>query len=183
MLIVIPWHSESPRNLLRELILTPTTVCNHSPDSQALARCTLAGTCFRYLFHVALQFVSTVVFSLGVGGPNVIPIAWSCPKALLHIQNKWSTLQVDKGTNLTTWHLQWWSYCNLSGLVGQEASKKVETLSLCLLWETLSIVQLSLQPSMYVLPQSWPLCQSIPQQGNAPTHQHDAIVITTPATT
>ena len=50
-------------------------------------------------------------------------------------------LQVDRGTDFTAWHLQWRSYCNLSGLAGQEASKKVEALSLCFSRETLSIVQ------------------------------------------
>ena len=50
-------------------------------------------------------------------------------------------LQVDRGTDVTAWHLQWRSYCNLSGLAGQEASKKVEALSLCFSREKLSIVQ------------------------------------------
>ena len=50
-------------------------------------------------------------------------------------------LQVDRGTDFTAWRLQWRSYCNLSGLAVQEASKKVEALSLCFSRETLSIVQ------------------------------------------
>ena len=50
-------------------------------------------------------------------------------------------LQVDKGTDLTAWCLQWKSYCSLSGLANEEASKQVEALSLCFLRETLSIVQ------------------------------------------
>ena len=39
-------------------------------------------------------------------------------------------LQVDKGTDFTAWRLQWKSYCSLSGLVNEEASKQVEVLSL-----------------------------------------------------
>jgi len=50
-------------------------------------------------------------------------------------------LQVDRGTDFTAWLLQWQSYCNLSELAGQEASKQVEALSLCFSRETLSIVQ------------------------------------------
>ena len=51
-------------------------------------------------------------------------------------------LQIDKGTDFTTWHLQWKSYCSLSGLANEEASKQVEALSLCFSRETLSIVQI-----------------------------------------
>ena len=50
-------------------------------------------------------------------------------------------LQVDRGTDFTTWRLQWRSYCNLYGLTSQEASKQVEALSLCFSLETLSVVQ------------------------------------------
>ena len=42
-------------------------------------------------------------------------------------------LQIDRGTNFTTWRLQWRSYCSLSGL----ASKQVEALSWCFSRETL----------------------------------------------
>ena len=50
-------------------------------------------------------------------------------------------LQVDKGTDFTAWRLQWKSYCSLSGLTREEASKQVEALSLCFSRETLAIVQ------------------------------------------
>ena len=50
-------------------------------------------------------------------------------------------LQIDRGTDFIGWRLQWRSYCSLSGLAQQEASKQVEALSLCFSRETLSIVQ------------------------------------------
>ena len=50
-------------------------------------------------------------------------------------------LQIDKGTDLTAWPLQWKSYCSLSGLANEGATKKVEVLSLCFSRETLAIVQ------------------------------------------
>ena len=50
-------------------------------------------------------------------------------------------LQVDKGKDFTTWHLQWKSYCSLSGLTNEEALKQVKALSLCFSRVTLSIVQ------------------------------------------
>ena len=39
-------------------------------------------------------------------------------------------LQVDKGTDFAIWCLQWTSYCSLSGLSREVASKQVEALSL-----------------------------------------------------
>ena len=50
-------------------------------------------------------------------------------------------LQIDRGTDFTTWRLQWDSYSNLSGLVNQPAAKQVQALSLCFSRETLAIVQ------------------------------------------
>ena len=48
---------------------------------------------------------------------------------------------MDKGTDFTAWRIQWECYCNLSGLAGQAAEKQVEAFNLCLLIETLAIVQ------------------------------------------
>jgi len=50
-------------------------------------------------------------------------------------------LQVDRGTDFTTWRLQWDSYSNLSGLIRQPADKQVQALSLCFSQETLVVVQ------------------------------------------
>ena len=50
-------------------------------------------------------------------------------------------LQVDKGTDFAAWRLQWISYCSLSGLSKEVASKQVEALSLCFSRETLAIIQ------------------------------------------
>ena len=50
-------------------------------------------------------------------------------------------LQFDKGTDFAVWRLQWTSYCCLSGLSREVASKQVEALSLCFSRETLAIVQ------------------------------------------
>ena len=50
-------------------------------------------------------------------------------------------LQIDRGTDFTTWRLQWDSYSNLSGLVNQPAAKQMQALSLCFFRVTLAIVQ------------------------------------------
>ena len=48
-------------------------------------------------------------------------------------------LQIDKGTEFIAWHLQWKSYCSLSGLSKEDPSRQVE--ALCFSRETLSVVQ------------------------------------------
>ena len=50
-------------------------------------------------------------------------------------------LQVDRGLDFTAWCTQWDSYCSLSGLSEERATKQVKAIMLCFSWETLSIVQ------------------------------------------
>ena len=50
-------------------------------------------------------------------------------------------LQINKGTDFNACCLQWKSYCSLSRLANEGASKQVEALSLCFLREALAIVQ------------------------------------------
>ena len=49
-------------------------------------------------------------------------------------------LTVDRGTDFTAWRTQWESYCFLSGLAEEDATKQVKALTLCLSRETLGIV-------------------------------------------
>ena len=46
-------------------------------------------------------------------------------------------LNIDRGTDFTAWHIQWESYCFLSGLLKENAAKQVKALTLCLSRETL----------------------------------------------
>ena len=49
-------------------------------------------------------------------------------------------LTVDRGTDIVAWHIQWESYCFLSGLANEDMAKQVKALKLCLSRETLSII-------------------------------------------
>ena len=46
-------------------------------------------------------------------------------------------LTVDRGTDIVAWHIQWESYCFLSGLANEDMAKQVKALKLCLSRETL----------------------------------------------
>ena len=50
-------------------------------------------------------------------------------------------LHIDRGTDFRAWQTQWESYCSLSGLGKEAATKQVKTLTVCFLRETLAIVQ------------------------------------------
>ena len=50
-------------------------------------------------------------------------------------------LHIDRGTDFGAWRTQWESYCSLSGLGREAATKQVKALTLCFLRETLAIVQ------------------------------------------
>ena len=49
-------------------------------------------------------------------------------------------LHIDRGTDFDAWKTQWESYCYLSGLGQEDASKQVKALTLCLSRETLTII-------------------------------------------
>ena len=49
-------------------------------------------------------------------------------------------IQVDQGLDFEAWKEQWTSYCTLSGLAGESAATQIQALTLCLLRETLTIV-------------------------------------------
>ena len=49
-------------------------------------------------------------------------------------------LQVDRGTDLKAWKVQWQAYFSLSGLDEQPAAKQVQALTLCFSRETICIV-------------------------------------------
>jgi len=49
-------------------------------------------------------------------------------------------IQVDRGGDFETWKAYWTSYCTLSGLIDESAETKVQVLTLCLLRDTLAIV-------------------------------------------
>ena len=49
-------------------------------------------------------------------------------------------LQVDKGANFEAWKTQWTSYVSLSELGEESAATQVQALILCLLLETLTVV-------------------------------------------
>ena len=50
-------------------------------------------------------------------------------------------MQIDHGSDFTAWQTQWESYRSLPGLEKKSAAKQVQALTLCLLCDTLSIVQ------------------------------------------
>ena len=50
-------------------------------------------------------------------------------------------LHIDRGTDFGAWQTQWESYCSLSGLGREAATKQVKALTLCFSREMLSIVQ------------------------------------------
>ena len=50
-------------------------------------------------------------------------------------------LQVDRGTDLKAWKIQWLAYFSLSGLDTQDSEKQVQALTLCFSRETLTIVE------------------------------------------
>ena len=50
-------------------------------------------------------------------------------------------LQTDKGSDFTTWRIQWDSYRSLSGLDQETSAKQVKAPMLCISRETLAIVQ------------------------------------------
>ena len=49
-------------------------------------------------------------------------------------------LQVDRGSDFKAWKSQWEAYLSLSGLSTQSAAKQVQALTLCLSYETVTIV-------------------------------------------
>ena len=50
-------------------------------------------------------------------------------------------LYIDRETDFGVWQIQWESYCSLSGLGREVATKQVKALTLCFSRETLVIVQ------------------------------------------
>ena len=50
-------------------------------------------------------------------------------------------LQIDRGSDFSTWKVQWDSYLSLSGLDNEDAAKQVQALTLCFTQETLTIVE------------------------------------------
>ena len=49
-------------------------------------------------------------------------------------------LQIDRGTEFTTWQTQWDSYSSLSGLAREDSAKQVKALTMCLSREKLAII-------------------------------------------
>ena len=135
-------------------ILTPW--CWLESPVQVLVSCSIA-VCFRHCLFLGCR--RTQCYPRHLKLPNCtwyckLPTTWSCPWAASgggdDIGPSYTfrlsdlpklDLQVDRGTNFTAWCLQWQSYCNLFGLAGQETSKKVATLSLCVFARDVSIVK------------------------------------------